>query len=148
MKPNGAEMSDSQSGLPPDRIFVTNYVREMEIGAYPDERGTMQRVRFDITLEVGREGVPAGDNYTRVVNYEDLVEAIETLARGPRMNLVETFAERLAELCLVDPRARRVQVRIEKLDRLPGGAAYGIEIVRDRGSVSRERAWERGERPG
>ena len=141
-------MSDSDPGLPPDRVFVRNYVRHLEIGAYPDERGKTQRVRFDITLEVGREGVPSGDNYTRVVNYEDLVEAIETLARGPRVNLVETFAERLAELCLVDPRARRVHIRVEKLDRLPGEAVYGIEIARDRGSVSRERAWERGEGPG
>ena len=131
----------------PDRIFVSNYVREMEIGAYADERDRTQRVRFDITLEVGREGVPTGDNYTRVVNYEDLVEAIETLARGPRMNLVETFAERLAEVCLVDPRARRVHIRIEKLDRLANNAGLGIEIVRDRGSVSRERAWEQGEAP-
>ncbi|HET7409038.1 MAG TPA: dihydroneopterin aldolase [Paracoccaceae bacterium] len=141
-------MSDSDSGLPPDRIFLSNYVREMEIGAYPGERGSTQRLRFDITLEVARGGMPVGDDYTRVINYEDLVEAIETLARGPRMNLVETFAERLAELALVDPRARRVHIRIEKLDRLPGDAAYGIEIVRDRGSVSRERAWERGEAPG
>lgn len=131
-----------------DRIFLSNYVREIEIGAYPDERGNKQRIRFDITLEVGREVMAAGDNYARVVNYEDLVEAIETLAGGPRMNLVETFAERLAELCLVDPRARRVHVRIEKLDRLPGGAGLGIEIVRDRGSVSRERVWERGDAPG
>jgi 7,8-dihydroneopterin aldolase/epimerase/oxygenase len=137
-------MSDSDTGLPPDRVFVRGYMRELEIGAYADERGRTQRVRFDISLEVGREGLPVGDNYTRVVNYEDLVEAIETLARGPRMNLVETFAERLAELCLVDPRARRVHIRLEKLDRLPGDAAYGIEIVRDRGAVSRERAWQRG----
>ncbi len=139
--------STDDADLPPDRIFVSNYVREMEIGAYPDERGTTQRVRIDIALEVGSGGVPSGDDYTRVLNYEDLVEAIETLARGPRMNLVETFAERLAELCLVDPRARRVHIRIEKLDRLPGGAGLGIEIVRDRGAVSRERAWERGAAP-
>ena len=130
--------------LPPDRIFVSNYVREMELGAYRDERGTTQRVRFDITLEVARDGAPAGDHYARVVNYQDLVEAIETLASGPRMNLVETLAERLAELCLVDPRARRVHIRIEKLDRLPGGAGLGIEIVRERGQGSTERAWRQG----
>ena len=140
-------MSDSDTGLPSDRVFVRGYVREMEIGAYADERGRTQRVRFDISLEVARERMPHGDNYTRVINYEDLVEAIETLARGPRMNLVETFAERLAELCLVDPRARRVHIRLEKLDRLADDAAYGIEIVRDRSAVSRERAWDRERAP-
>lgn len=140
-------MSDATE-LPPDRIFVSNYVREMEIGAYVDERGTKQRVRFDITLEVAPHAGPVGDQYVRVVNYEDLVEAVETLATGPRVNLVETFAERLAELCLVDPRARRVHIRIEKLDRLPGGAGLGIEIVRERGAASRERAWRQGDEIG
>ncbi len=126
---------------PADRIFVSNHVCEMEIGAYPDERGRTQRVRFDVTLEVAREVASNLDQYTRVVNYEDLVEAIGEVAGGPRVNLVETLAERLAELCLVDPRARRVHIRIEKLDRLPGGAGLGIEIVRERGQGSTERGW-------
>lgn len=138
------DRTDTLPELPPDRIFVSNYVREMEIGAYPDERGRTQRVRFDVTLEVAREAAPTRDQYTRVVNYGDLVEAIDEAIRGPRVNLAETFAERLAELCLVDPRARRVHIRIEKLDRLPGAAGLGIEIVRERGQGSTERTWRQG----
>jgi dihydroneopterin aldolase len=130
--------------LPHDRIFVSNYVREMELGAFPDERGTTQRVRFDIALEVARGAAPLEDRPAGVVSYDDLVEAIEAVAAGPRANLVETLAERLAELCLVDPRARRVHLRIEKLDRLPGGAGLGIELVRERGQGSAERAWRQG----
>ena len=130
--------------LPHDRIFVSNYLREMELGAYADERGRTQRVRFDITLEVARGSSPLEDRPAGVVSYDDLVEAIETVATSPRANLVETLAERLAELCLVDPRARRVHLRIEKLDRLPGGAGLGIEIVRERGQGSTERAWQQG----
>ena len=34
----------------PDRIFLSNYVCEIEIGAYREEHGVTQRVRFDITL--------------------------------------------------------------------------------------------------
>ena len=130
--------------LPHDRIFVANYVREMELGAYPSERGTTQRVRFDITLEVARGAAPLEDRPAGVVSYDDLVEASEAVAAGPRANLVETLAERLAELCLVDPRARRVHLRIEKLDRLPGGGGLGLEIVRERGQNSTERAWRQG----
>ncbi len=135
---------DDQRDRPYDRIFLSNYVRDMELGAYAEERGTTQRVRFDIALEVARGAAPLADRPARVVSYDDLVEAIETVASGPRANLVETLAERLAELCLVDPRARRVHLRIEKLDRLPGGAGLGIEIVRDRGQGAAERAWRQG----
>ena len=117
--------------VPPDRIFLSNYVREIDIGAYAEERGVLQRVRFDVTLEVARNTAHIDDNQYRVVSYDDLVAAIEALIDGPRMNLLETFAEALAHRVLVDPRARRVQIRIEKLDRLDG-AGLGIEIVRMR----------------
>lgn len=128
---------------PADRIFLSNYVCQIEIGAYPEERGVTQGVRFDVTLEVTRNTAHIDDRAERVVSYDDLVGAIEDLIAGPRMNLLETFAERLARACLIDPRARRVHIRIEKLDRL-GGAGLGVEIVRVREPESNEKVWALG----
>jgi dihydroneopterin aldolase len=124
-----------------DRIFLRNYVREIEIGAYREEVGVTQRVRFDIVLEVTRNTAHIDDRVGRVINYDDLVEAVEQLAAGPRITLLETFAERLAQLCLIDPRARRVHIRMEKLDRLPGGATFGCEISRRRTPETNEKVW-------
>ena len=130
--------------LPSDRIFLSNYVRDFEIGAYAEEHDTTQRVRFDVVLEVTRNTAHIDDKAARVVSYDDLVDAIETLIAGPRMDLLETLAERLAQLCLVDPRARRVHLRIEKLDRLDG-AGLGVEIVRVREPESNEKVWTLGQ---
>jgi len=118
--------------LPADRVFLADYVAEIEIGAYPEEHGSSQRLRFDIVLEVARNTAHIDDSVHRVINYDLLVTSIRELAEGPRINLLETFAERLAQRLLTDPRARRVAIRIQKLDRLPGGAALGCEIVRVR----------------
>jgi len=126
---------------PSDRIFLAEHVREIEIGAYPEEHGVTQRVRFDITLEVARNTAHLDDRVGRVVNYDDLVEAIDRLAAGERINLMETFAERLAQILLVDPRARRITIRMEKLDRLPGGGRLGCEITRLRTPESNEKVW-------
>ncbi|MEM0988879.1 MAG: dihydroneopterin aldolase [Pseudomonadota bacterium] len=130
--------------LPADRIFLSNYVREMEIGAYAEERGVVQRVRFDVVLEVTRNTAHIDDRAERVVSYDDLVQSIESLIEGPRLNLLETLAEHLAQSCLIDPRARRVQIRIEKLDRLDG-AGLGVEIVRVREPESNEKVWALGQ---
>ncbi len=127
--------------LPADRIFLRGFVREIEIGAYPEERGAPQRVRFDIVLEVTRNTAHLDDRVGRVINYDDLIEAIDKAAEGARVNLLETFAERLAQLCLIDPRARRVHLRLEKLDRLPDGATLGCEITRQRGPEANEKVW-------
>ncbi|MEM7178091.1 MAG: dihydroneopterin aldolase [Pseudomonadota bacterium] len=125
----------------PDRIFLSNYVRDIEVGAYREEHGVTQRVRFDITLEVSRSAAHVDDRVGGVINYDDLVQAIEDLAGGARINLLETFAERLASTILVDPRARRAIIRIEKLDRLANGATLGVEIVRSRTPGTNEKVW-------
>ena len=124
-----------------DRIFLRGYTREIEIGAYAQEVGVTQRVRFDIVLEVTRNTAHIDDQVGRVINYDDLIEAIEGLISGSRISLLETFAERLAQQCLIDPRARRVHIRIEKLDRLPGGATLGCEITRHRTPETNEKGW-------
>lgn len=113
-----------------DRIFLRDYLREVEIGVLEEEHGVGQRLAFDIELEV--RTAPARDEMGEVVSYVSLVDAVEELADGPRLQLLETFAERLAERCLADPRAVRVHVRIAKLDRLEGGARFGIAITRPR----------------
>lgn len=137
-------LAHPDTGQPPDRVFLSNYERAFEIGAYAEERGRTQRLRFDVVLEVARNTAAIDDRPARVVNYGDLVDAIEELIAGPRINLLETFAERLATACLTDPRARRVHVRIEKLDRLPGDAGLGVEIVRQRTPDLNERVWALG----
>ncbi|MEM6932609.1 MAG: dihydroneopterin aldolase [Pseudomonadota bacterium] len=126
---------------PPDRIFLSDFIHEVEIGAYAEEHGVTQRLRFDITLEVARNTAHLDDRVGRVINYDDLVNAIHKLTEGERINLLETFAERLAGEILIDPRARRAIIRIEKLDRLPGGATLGVEITRERTPETAERVW-------
>lgn len=120
-------MTDATSGLCQDRIFLSNYVRELDIGCYAEEHGVLQRVRFDITLDV--EQSHKYDAQTSVISYDTLFNAIDQIIEGPRLNLLETFAEQLAIACLDDQRAKRVHIRIEKLDRL-GGAGLGVEITR------------------
>ena len=113
-----------------DRISVRDYVCEVEIGAFKAERGVNQRVRFNVVMEVSHHTAAQDDDVDKVISYDTITEGISTLLNSERINLLETLAERLAEVCLADRRAVRVFIRIEKLDRIPG--ALGVEIVRSR----------------
>jgi len=115
-------------GAPLDRISVRDYEREVEIGAFQSERGVQQRIRFNVVLEVSRHNAAQDDDVDKVISYDTITEAIELQLTTERINLLETLAERVAERVLEDPRAVRVFVRIEKLDRIPG--TLGVEIVR------------------
>nr|MBA3325666.1 dihydroneopterin aldolase [Paracoccaceae bacterium] len=118
------------ASAPVDRISVRDYTRDVEIGAFRSERGVTQRVRFNVVLEVAHHTAARDDDVDKVLSYETIVEAIEAALAAERLNLLETLAERVAAFCLADPRAVRVFVRVEKLDRIPG--ALGVEIARAR----------------
>ena len=115
---------------PRDRISLRDHIVEVEIGAFQAERGHTQRICFNIVVEVAPPGGPIDDDVDRILSYDTLTESIATELAAERLNLLETLAERIAARVLREPRARRIFVRIEKLDRGPG--ALGVEIVRSR----------------
>jgi dihydroneopterin aldolase len=123
----------SASADPRDRISLREHVVEVEIGAFQQERGTRQRVRFDVVVEVRPHPAPLEDDVDRILSYDRITEAIAAELASERLNLLETLAERVAERILAEPQAMRAFVRIEKLDRGPG--ALGVEIVRSRAEV-------------
>jgi dihydroneopterin aldolase len=113
-----------------ERLFVHNLVLPVRIGAYSHEREATQKVRFDVSVDVDRpRGEPQGMG--QVFSYDLITDGIASiLAASPHIDFVETLAERIAAHVLRDPRARRVTVRIEKLEVGPGGV--GVEITMDR----------------
>ena len=112
-----------------DRISLRDHVVTVEIGAFQAERGTTQRICFNVVVEVEPQG-HLDDDVDRILSYDKVTEAIAHELGAERLNLLETLAQRVADRILLEPQARRVFVRIEKLDRGPG--ALGVEIMRAR----------------
>ena len=115
---------------PRDRISLRDHIVDVEIGAFQAERGTTQRIQFNVVVEVQPVTGPVDDDVDRILSYDAITEAIAAELADERLNLLETLAERVADRILQEPQAMRVFVRIEKLDRGPG--ALGVEIVRNR----------------
>ena len=128
LAPDAPAPAASGGGAERSRIFLARHEREIEVGAFRSEHGTVQRVRFDIEVDVPPP--PPGDDVDAVLSYDVLLGAIDAALAAGRADLLETLAERIAAAVLAAPAALRVRVRIEKLDRVPG--ALGVEIVRTR----------------
>jgi len=126
-----SERSEAMAdGAPLDRISLRDHTVDVEIGAFQAERGTTQRVCFNVVVEVRPIAAPVDDDVDRILSYDKVTEAIAFELAAERLNLLETLAARVADRILLEPQAMRVFVRIEKLDRGPG--ALGVEIVRSR----------------
>jgi dihydroneopterin aldolase len=113
------------------KVFVTGVQVQAQIGVYKHEIGRVQPLVVDVELDVPTD---ASDRLADTVNYETILAAAQDLAAQGHVDLVETFAHRLAERCLADPRVSRARVRIEKpLALAPHAVGAGVEIVLARG---------------
>ena len=117
-------------GEPLDRIFVRDYVLNVEIGVHHHEKGVTQRVRFSVDVDITPSTDALDDDIDRTFDYDFVINGIKSIIVRGHINLVETLAEEVAQHCLEHPRVERVAVTIEKLDKDPG--AVGVEIIRSK----------------
>ena len=110
-------------------VFVEDLALHAEIGLYDHERGRTQPLSVDVELALS-PAIAQGIHGT--VNYETLAAKARALAASGHIELVETFAERLAADCLDHPRAVRVRVRVRKGEAIKGAAAAGVELTASR----------------
>jgi dihydroneopterin aldolase len=116
-------------------VFVRDLVMTASIGIYPHEHTASQRVRINVDLGVDDEAERAGlsvgaDDLGRVVDYEKVVVKVRAVVSAGHTKLVETMAERIAEICLADQRVRTARIRVEKLDVFDDVASVGVEVER------------------
>ena len=134
MKASGREKEDFLQVItddnPSDHIFVKDFVKTIEIGAYQSERGCKQKVQFDVTLDIEPNPQFSEDNLEKILSYELIVDAINKELESQRFNLLEPLAEKIAERCLEPDEARRVTVEIQKLERISG--RLGVRMVREK----------------
>ena len=109
------------------KIFVTGVKVQAQIGVYRHEIGRVQPLIIDVELDVPTD---ASDRLAETLNYEVILKAAQAVAASGHIALVETFAHRLAQMCLTDPRVTRARIRVEKpLALAPDAVAAGVDIV-------------------
>ncbi len=111
-------------------VFIRDMIVDCSIGIYGHEKEHEQRVRINLDLAVVEGDMSINDDIRNVISYEDMAKGIEAIIARGHINLVETLAENIAEMCLEDHRVRVARVRVEKLDIIPSAESVGVEIER------------------
>ncbi len=102
----------------------------MGLGVHAEELARPQRVIVSVAVTCTYPAVPE-DRIDAVMDYDRLRDGIHALAAGQHIMLQEVLCDRIAALCLADPRAVEVTVRSMKPDIYPD-ARIGCEVVRRR----------------
>lgn len=115
------------------KLFVRNLVLAAKIGVHPHEKMRPPRLRVTVELDMA-DDLPRRDELADALDYERVVAGIRALAVARHINLVETFADAVAKLCLANERVVAAHVSVEKLDVYPDAESVGVTLERRRQS--------------
>jgi dihydroneopterin aldolase len=111
-----------------DRIELRGLSAHGRHGVFEHEREHGQEFRVDVALGVDTRAAARSDDLADTVDYGSLAERVVGLVSGEPVRLVETLAQRIADLCLADARVEDVEVTVHKPE-APVSVPFGDVIV-------------------
>jgi len=118
-----------------DRIALRGLRAVGHHGVYAEERENGQPFLVDVVLDVDLQAAARSDDVTDTVHYGELAQRVIAVVEGEPVNLIETLAQRIADVCLAADRVDAVEVTVHKPE-APVGVPFddvAVSIFRRRG---------------
>ncbi len=113
-----------------DKIYIRDLALRCIIGLYPEERINKQDVIINITMETDLRKAGQSDDLNDTVDYKSVKLAVLDLVEKSEFNLIESLADRIAEICLSADGVERAIVTIDKPGALRFCKSVAVEITR------------------
>lgn len=113
-----------------DRVFIEGLEVDTVIGAYDWERGIRQCLRLDLRFAWDNRPAAAGDDLSLALDYASVTARIQAFAEQASYELVETFAERLANVLMDEFQIPWLQLKLTKPGAIAAASGVGVEIER------------------
>ncbi len=119
---------------PSDRITVRGIRATGFHGVYAEEREHGQPFVVDVVLRLDLAPAAASDDVSATVHYGELAQQVVAAIEGDPVDLVETLAQRVADIALSFPVVDEVEVTVHKPE-APVGVPFSdvaVTLVRGR----------------
>ncbi len=113
-----------------DTVFIEQLDIEALIGIYDWERRIRQPLWFDIEMDFDNRVPAASDDIAHTLDYKAVSKRVMAYVGASSFGLVETLAERVAELVLSEFPVSRVRLKLSKPGAVRGARAVGVRIER------------------
>lgn len=97
-----------------DRLSLTGLRVHGRHGVFDHERRAGQDFVVDAVLRLDTAPAAASDDLADAVDYGTLAQRLAAVVGGDPMNLIETLADRLAQVCLADERVAEAEITVHK----------------------------------
>jgi dihydroneopterin aldolase len=113
-----------------DIIFIHELLIETTIGVHPWERDLRRTLRLDLELGADIRPAAATDRLEDTLDYQAVAQRISDFAAASNFQLMETLAERLAELLFREFAVPWLRLTLHKPGVPSGAKAAGVIIER------------------
>jgi dihydroneopterin aldolase len=107
-------MSDMPTSSARDRITLTGLRAYAFHGVLEHERVDGQLFVVDVVVHLSLAEAGGSDLLAQTIHYGELAEAVVGAVERDPVDLIETVAERIASMVLLQPRAELVEVTVHK----------------------------------
>ena len=116
----------------PDTIFLRDLRIDTVVGIWEWERKIRQTVSID--LEMGADIAKAAktDSIDDTLNYKSVAKRVQQFVSESEFQLVETMAEKIAEIVLAEFEVPWIDVSVNKPGAIRGARDVGVRIRRSR----------------
>jgi dihydroneopterin aldolase len=122
----------ARNGDSMDIVFIEDLRIDTTIGIYDWEKQIRQTVAFDIEMAFDNR-IPAGtDRIEDTLDYKAVSKRLKAFVAESRFELVETLAERCAEIIQREFAVAWLRLKLSKLGAVTGSRAVGVTIERGR----------------
>ena len=114
------------------KVFIKNLILNVFIGIHNFEKKKKQRVRFNIEVITDPNIRPNNKDLSTILNYEDIINKIKILVKKQHHELIEDLAENIFKIIFKNRLAKKINIKIEKLDIVKNSESVGIEFSKKR----------------
>ena len=107
-------MTDHLPTLTGDRLAVRGIAVHGHHGVFEVERREGQEFRIDLVLGMDTRGAARSDDLQDTVDYGTLVDQVRSAVASDPVDLIETLAQRIADICLRNDQVDTVEVTVHK----------------------------------
>ncbi|MEK6221156.1 MAG: dihydroneopterin aldolase [Chloroflexota bacterium] len=115
-----------------DKVIIKDLLVRGIIGLNDWEREKEQDILINIELFANLHSAGESDEIRNSVNYRTISKKVMVHAESIGRLTVEALAADIAKICLEDPNAQKVKVRVEKPGAVRFAKSVGVEIERSK----------------
>ena len=115
-----------------DKIFISDLLIRGVIGITEKEREQPQDILVNVIIGAETNNAANSDDVEASVNYRTVAKKILSHVESIKRYTVEALAADIAVICLEEPHAESVVVRVEKPGAVRFARSVGVEIERHR----------------